>query len=82
MRYDAWGMLESVGLSLDIIGVLLVWQCGLPPDFNPKGESALLLEGTDQKAVVKGKRYGRLSHLGIGLVVVGFALQLLGNLVD
>ena len=40
-------MVNGAGLVFDIAGALLLWRFGLPENVNRRGESALLLEGTD-----------------------------------
>lgn len=71
--------LNSLGLFLDVIAGLLIWKFGLPEDLNKKGESSLLLEGTDEEEIKKAKKYDNYSKLGISLLILGFILQLLSN---
>ena len=72
--------LTTIGLSLDIVGVLLLWRFGLPPDVRRGGKSFLLLEQSDEAEAKRAQLYDRFSHLAILLLVAGFALQLLGTL--
>jgi hypothetical protein len=72
-------VVNSAGLFLDIVGVILVWRFGLPQDVRRSGTSYLLLEETDEAQIAKGKLYDKIAHLGIGLLVVGFGLQLVSN---
>jgi hypothetical protein len=71
--------INTIGLILDIAGVVLVWRFGLPPRVNRGGASYFMLEETDQDELKREARYDRLSRAGLGLVVVGFAIQLLSN---
>jgi hypothetical protein len=64
---------------LDIIGACLLWRYGLPEDINRKGESALLLESTNDKEIEKARAYDFLSRLALALLVAGFVLQLISN---
>ena len=66
------GDLNSVGLVLGIIGVLLIFFCGLPP-------MGVLNEGAyvEIETTPKMKLYVRLSQLGLALVAAGFVCQFL-----
>lgn len=73
--------LNSLGLVLDIAGVVLLFLFGLPPRVGRGGESHLLLEGVDEHELKRERRYNRLSLVGIVLVTLGFGLQLASNFV-
>ena len=70
---------NSLGLILDIFGVILIWRFGLPEQVNRRGESALLLEQTDESEKAKAARYDKWSRCGLWLILGGFFLQLIGN---
>ena len=74
-------IISSVGLILDIVGALLIWKYGLPESINRKGMGFLVLESVDDEQILKAKRYDRLSKIGLSLLILGFSLQLLSNLV-
>jgi len=69
-------------LGLVIVGCGLLYCFGLPPSVNPPGESFLLLEKTDDKEIIKGKRYRLLGRIGITLVSLGSLFQLLATWVE
>jgi len=71
--------INSLGLILDILGVLLLWRFGLPPRVNRGGASYLMLEGIDQDELKREARYDFRSRMGLLLVGLGFALQLVSN---
>lgn len=71
--------LNSLGLSFDIIAGLLLWKYGLPESINRKGMSFLALESTDKDEIKKAKKYDILSRIGVVLLILGFALQLISN---
>jgi len=73
-------LVNSIGLILDILGALLIFRFGLPEKISRTGSSALLLEGTDEAEIEKAKCFDRITRLGIGLLIAGFALQLISNL--
>lgn len=64
---------------MDVVGVLLLLKFGLPEDVRRKGEGYLLLEETDQSEIANAKRYDFWARIALGLVVLGFIAQLIGN---
>lgn len=76
--------LVNLGLSLDAIGVLLLWFFALGPDVSRSGGGFLMLETSkaeDEAAKKKVKKYDRLSKLGLSLIVAGFIVQIIGNVI-
>lgn len=70
--------LSSLGLSVDIADVILLFFFGLPADVRKDGGLLLMWCGGPEEA----RRYRRarvLSCLGLALLVVGFRLQIAGN---
>lgn len=83
-------LLNAAGLLLSLIGAVTIWRFGLPqPDFDdsvaigagelpddhklPSGETY----GDMVRRVAREKeRYSALSRAGLGLIIIGFALQL------
>lgn len=53
---------NSLGLFLDILGVILLFRFGLPQDVRRGGESFSRTEGVDQREAAKAKRYDRMSY--------------------
>ncbi|MXY67760.1 MAG: hypothetical protein F4Y47_04270 [Acidobacteriia bacterium] len=72
-------VLSTVGLTLDIIGVVMLFRCGLPANVSRKGDSHVLLEATDQREVGKARKHDRLARVGLALIVIGFTIRILGN---
>ncbi|MYL11235.1 MAG: hypothetical protein F4010_03615 [Cenarchaeum sp. SB0669_bin_11] len=75
--------LSSIGLGLDIAGVLLLFKYGLPNDIQ-KSTGEVLLWGTggkvaDKAAEKRWYRYRDSSRLALGMLVFGFALQIWSN---
>lgn len=70
---------NSVGLVMDVVGVLLLFKFGLPEDVRRNGEGYLILEETDQSEIAKAKRYDFWARIALGLVVLGFVAQLISN---
>ncbi|MCY3547049.1 MAG: hypothetical protein OXH49_09215 [Gemmatimonadetes bacterium] len=71
-------LFSTVGLILDIFGVVLLFRFGLPPDVSRDGTVRLVL-GADEREARKGKRYERLSWAALGLIITGFTLQIVGT---
>ena len=73
--------LNIIGLSLDIIGVLLIYFFGLPSNFNKVDVRATEgdISNTDKLKNIKIKWYSRI---GIILVGIGFLLQFISNLIS
>jgi hypothetical protein len=72
---------NSLGLVADIIGALMLTKFGLSPDIDPQGRQSLLLEDEDQEQIAKGKVYKRWSRIAIWLIVLGFVIQLISDLI-
>ena len=73
-------VLNALGLLLDIIGGLLLWRFGLPAPIDPRGHTHLTLSQEDEEEKRLGRIYKCWSSLGVGLLVAGFALQLVATL--
>ena len=71
-------LFSTVGLVLDIVGAILLFKFGLPPDFDPLGRDFIMTstENTEERA--KGRRYRFWGQIGLICLVLGFAGQLLG----
>lgn len=72
---------SSVGLSLDIVGVSLLFKYGLSSDIRETGGQILIWPGgkSNEEADGEYRRYARMSRIALGCLVVGFALQLTSN---
>ncbi|RCK32284.1 hypothetical protein TH19_19515 [Thalassospira profundimaris] len=70
--------LAAVGLTLDIIGAVLIFFFGVRPKISADGSNEVVISGSD-KEVAKGKKYDWFSKVGIFLLILGFGLQLLAS---
>jgi hypothetical protein len=75
-------LVNSFGLVLDILGVVLIWKFGLPEPLSREGHSYFILEGSDETEKARAAKYDRWSKTGLALVVLGFAIQLGSNLLS
>ena len=76
--------INSVGLFLDIIGVILLFIFGLPSRFVSDGPPTNTLSfGWDPDSVKQWEkqwnRYKLVSWFAVVLLVLGFALQIVSN---
>jgi hypothetical protein len=71
-------ILNSAGLLLDIVGVVLLFKYGLPEEIRRSGSVSLSV-GKDEKEAKRAKLYVRRGRLGLGLLIAGFFLQLVSN---
>jgi hypothetical protein len=77
---DLGRTVNAVGLVMDIVGALLLWQFGLPEALARDGGEFLWEEPTPE-GKKKAKRNVRWSRFAIGLIVLGFLLQLASDVV-
>ena len=74
-------LINSIGLFLDIVGVILLFTFGLPPQVSRGGFKTLAI-GRDENQAKKWKRYKFISWIALGFLVVGFSLQIVSNFCD
>ena len=70
--------MSSAGLSLDIVGIILLFFYGLPKDIHKKGVPDMTWDGEliDPKGWV---HYKILARIGLAIIIVGFTLQIISN---
>ncbi len=73
-------IINSIGLALDILGVILLFKFGLPSEFYTPPK--LLLEGgLSKEEEEKNKKIKFWAHMGLTSLILGFVFQLIGNFV-
>ena len=72
-------IINSLGLSLDIVGVALLFRYGLPPEDVSRTGAQHLTWGTDPEVREKARLYVRMSWVALCCLVMGFALQIVSN---
>ena len=72
----------SVGLVLDIAGAILLFQHGLPENISREGHIYLVTEQRDEEEVRLANYRDRMGRLGLLLLISGFVLQLVANLLQ
>ena len=69
-------ILSTVGLGLDIAGVVLLYKYGLPEDISRTGGTGIRWGGGDPEEPRKAQLYDRRARLALCLLVAGFGLQI------
>ena len=82
--------LQSIGLFLDIVGFALLFAFGhtvfIRVVQNAPGPGAnnrylyLVPGASDPKGESRNKRHRALAYVGVGLIMIGFVLQLIASL--
>lgn len=72
-------MVNTVGLAFDIVGVVLLFCFGLPPDVSKSGAISIVLEANDEDEARKAKRYDKISWSALCIIVLGFILQIVST---
>lgn len=75
-------IMNTIGLLLDIFGVLILFKYGLPADVNKYGEIPMAFEGVDESEKRRYKKYEFRSRIGLTFLVLGFICQLASNCID
>lgn len=77
-------MISSIGLLADIVGVIIIFINGLPSKVKEHGGALILDEGSEKEKTrrASNKKIKQWSHIGLGLVLIGFILQLIGTNID
>jgi hypothetical protein len=68
-----------IGLIFDIIGVLMLFQYGLPSKIEV-GDIIIADESTDDeiKRDKENRRIKKLAYIGLSFILLGFVFQLIG----
>ncbi len=74
------GIVNAIGLGLDIIGVVLIFRYGIGPDVRRGGAGYLVLSRNEEE-IRKARRYDCLGRSGLLLIIAGFAIQMISNFV-
>lgn len=72
----------SIGLVLDIIGVILLFLFGLPSKVKTEEGEPMewdIAEEEEEKRKRRLRFYKIMSHIGLACLIIGFSLQLIGN---
>lgn len=73
-------IINVIGLTFDIIGVLMLFKYGLPSDINKNGHISIITTQVDNDEIHKYKKYKRLSYIALSSIIIGFILQALSTI--
>jgi hypothetical protein len=76
-------LISLIGLGLDALGALIIFTYGLPPALEKNRHMNTYIGGSSTpsaKEIAVDNRYRNFNRLGMFVIAVGFALQLIGNL--
>jgi hypothetical protein len=80
-RQAVCALCNTSGLFADILGACLLFFFGPPPSvFLSEGRELLWTQSKEPGAAARAKGRTRLGRIGLLLLIVGFALQVIGNL--
>jgi hypothetical protein len=74
--------LNISGLSLSLIGVLLLFFFGMPYRVRSGGQSYIVTEQTNAEEKVKDALFSKLGFAGLVLIALGTFLQIVGTWVS
>jgi len=72
-------ILNIIGLSFDIVGVLMLFKFGIPPMIERGGAIFLVAEENNEEEKKKAKIYDYCSYTALFFLVLGFGFQILAN---
>lgn len=72
-------LVNSLGLGFDIVAVILLWRFGLPAPIDRTGAVGIAAMRVDTAQIKEGKRYDFWARIGLGLIILGFIVQVVGN---
>ncbi|HEY5405688.1 MAG TPA: hypothetical protein VIJ92_01310 [Ginsengibacter sp.] len=72
-------ILNCIGLTSDIIGVIMLFKYGLPSEINKDGYTGIIMEQEDEEQKVKWKKYNFFSYIALTLFIIGFVFQFSSN---
>ena len=72
-------ILNTVGLILSLVGVVLLFRYGMPYEVRTGGEIRLILQSQDQDQIKLERRYDLLGGIGLFSIVVGTIFQIIAT---
>ena len=78
LTWSVPGVVNTVGLAFDIVGVILIFRYGIGPDIRRGGPSYLIV-GEDPEEARRAGRYDHLGRTGLLLIIAGFGIQIFSN---
>jgi hypothetical protein len=82
MSDDYSRVLNIIGLSFNLVGVLILFRWGMPFRVPMRGAVPIILEGIDEKAVALDHTYVICGYIGLVLLILGTVLQIIATLMS
>lgn len=82
LNYMISSYLNIVGLCFDITGVIMLFKYGLPVDVDKGGYQYMVAEKQDEDEQKKWIKYEFRSKVGLTMLILGFAFQLGGSVLN
>lgn len=73
-------IINYIGLTFDIIGIIVLFKYGLPQEINKHGHGYLIVEQEDEEEKIKWEKYYFRSKLGLTSLIIGFILQIISTM--
>lgn len=77
--YFSASAINTLGLALNLLGVLGLFRFGMPFHVPTQGEQCLKISQESEEDLVTEERYGTFSVVSLCFVVSGTALQMLSS---
>lgn len=74
-------LINSVGLLFDVVGAFLIFRFGVATIIDTGGRDIVVGGQIGNEEAAKIYRHKRLSKIGLGLLLFGFILQFISNVV-
>jgi ketopantoate hydroxymethyltransferase len=78
---ETYNCLSSIGIALDMIGVIVIFFFGITPRLNIEGQTYRVTGEKNENEIRLAKIYKRISLSGLIIVFIGFLLQFISNLI-
>lgn len=73
-------ILNLLSFTFGFIGTVMIFQFGVPSQIDTGGKISLLAEQEDEDEKIKIAKYKLLGKCGLGLIALGFLLQIIGEI--
>jgi hypothetical protein len=80
MSDDYSRVFNLIGLTLTLVGVLILFRWGMPFHVPTGGASNLILEQPDPKDIALERIYALIGYVGLAALILGTVLQMVATL--
>ena len=72
-------LIDTLGLLIDIVGVLLLWVFGFPAAEISRSGKDIAVSNREDGQIATPKGYESRARLALSLILIGFVLQMISN---